>query len=81
LSQNLEQGVVDSELEVHGIENLRVIDASVFPIIPDCRIQNDVYMVAEKGADMIKSTYPDLYRQQSSLGDRLKETVKGARGL
>lgn len=43
-----EQGVVDSELRVFGVEKLRVIDASIFPVIPDCRIQNAVYMCAEK---------------------------------
>jgi choline dehydrogenase len=48
LSQNIGQGVVDSSLRVHGVKKLRIIDASVFPIIPDCRIQNVVYMVAEK---------------------------------
>ncbi|KAL9609996.1 MAG: hypothetical protein Q9167_005269 [Letrouitia subvulpina] len=48
LSQNIKQGVVDPELKVHGVGSLRVIDASVFPLIPDCRIQNVVYMVAEK---------------------------------
>jgi choline dehydrogenase len=54
LSKNIKQGVVDSGLRVHGVKNLRVIDASVFPIIPDCRIQNVVYMVAEK----VSSTRP-----------------------
>lgn len=61
LSKNIEQGVVDHHLKVHGVKNLRVIDASVFPVIPDCRIQNAVYMVAEKGADFIKAAHPDLY--------------------
>ncbi|KAF2101034.1 glucose-methanol-choline oxidoreductase [Rhizodiscina lignyota] len=61
LSKNIQQGVVDAGLNVHGVKGLRVIDASVFPVIPDCRIQNDVYMVAEKGADIIKSAYPNLY--------------------
>jgi len=61
LSKNIDQGVVDSKLKVHGVQGLRVIDASVFPVIPDCRIQNDVYMVAEKGADFIKAEYPNLY--------------------
>ncbi|RAH73861.1 GMC family oxidoreductase [Aspergillus aculeatinus CBS 121060] len=62
LSQSIEQGVVDSELRVHGVKRLRVIDASIIPIIPDCRIQNAVYMIGEKGADMVKAAYPDLYQ-------------------
>lgn len=62
LSKNINQGAVDPELKVHGIKNLRVIDASIMPIIPDCRIQNSVYMIGEKGADMIKASHKDLYR-------------------
>ncbi|CAG9952879.1 unnamed protein product [Clonostachys rosea f. rosea IK726] len=62
LSKNIQQGVVDPSLKVHGIKNLRVIDASVIPVIPDCRIQNSVYMVAEKGSDAIKRDHADLYR-------------------
>ncbi|KAJ5716016.1 uncharacterized protein N7483_013197 [Penicillium malachiteum] len=61
LSKNIEQGVVDPSLKVHGIKSLRVIDASVIPVIPDCRIQNSVYMIAEKGADAIKQDHGDLY--------------------
>lgn len=61
LSQSIDQGVVDPQLKVHGINNLRVIDASIIPIIPDCRIQNSVYAVGEKGADMIKAVHKDLY--------------------
>ncbi|RSL40950.1 hypothetical protein CEP54_015966 [Fusarium duplospermum] len=61
LSKNIDQGVVDPKLKVHGISKLRVIDASVMPVIPDCRIQNSVYMVGEKGADMIKAEHRDLY--------------------
>lgn len=61
LSKSVEQGVVDPSLKVHGVKNLRVIDASVIPVIPDCRIQNSVYMVGEKGADMIKAAHKDLY--------------------
>jgi choline dehydrogenase len=48
MSKKIEDGVVNSQLKVHGIQRLRIIDASVFPVIPDCRIQNAVYMVAEK---------------------------------
>ncbi|KAA8912603.1 hypothetical protein TRICI_003441 [Trichomonascus ciferrii] len=62
LSKSIEQGVVDPGLRVHGIKNLRVIDASVIPEIPDCRIQNSVYMIGEKGADLIKADHKDLYK-------------------
>ncbi|KAL6860925.1 GMC oxidoreductase [Trichoderma novae-zelandiae] len=61
LSKSIEQGVVDPALKVHGVKKLRVIDASVMPVIPDCRIQNSVYMVGEKGADLIKAEHKDLY--------------------
>lgn len=62
LSKNIEEGVVDPQLKVHGVQNLRVIDASNIPVIPDCRIQNSVYMIGEKGADMIKADHKDLYK-------------------
>jgi choline dehydrogenase-like flavoprotein len=62
LSKSIQQGVVDHNLKVHGVKNLRVIDASVIPVIPDCRIQNSVYMVGEKGADAIKRDHADFYK-------------------
>jgi choline dehydrogenase len=62
LSKNIDQGVVDPKLKVHGIKNLRVIDASIMPVIPDCRIQNSVYMIGEKGADLIKADHKDLFK-------------------
>ncbi|KAJ0423160.1 oxidoreductase [Aspergillus carlsbadensis] len=65
LSKSIHQGVVDEKLRVHGIRNLRVADASVIPVIPDCRIQNSVYMVGEKGADIIKAAYKDLYEAKN----------------
>lgn len=61
LSKDIQQGVVDPALRVHGVTGLRVIDASVIPEIPDCRIQNSVYMIGEKGADLIKAAHKDLY--------------------
>jgi choline dehydrogenase len=61
LSKNIDQGVVNPKLKVHGIKNLRVIDASITPIIPDYRIRNSVYMIGEKGADLIKADHRDLF--------------------
>lgn len=46
-------GVVDDQLRVHGTRNLRVVDASVFPLEPQGNIQATLYAVAEKGADLI----------------------------
>ncbi len=45
--------VVDSRLRVHGVERLRVIDASIFPNITSGNINAPTVMVAEKGAAMI----------------------------
>jgi hypothetical protein len=47
-------GVVDDELRVHGIRNLRVCDTSVFPRIVSVHTMAPVVAVAEKCADMIK---------------------------
>ena len=45
--------VVDPELRVHGVEGLRVIDASVMPTVPGANTNAAAIMIGEKGADMI----------------------------
>jgi choline dehydrogenase len=47
-------GVVDSKLKVYDVENLRIVDASVFPLLPRANMQSLVYAVAERAADWIK---------------------------
>ncbi|KAG8163245.1 hypothetical protein KVR01_006542 [Diaporthe batatas] len=47
-------GVVDTRLRVYGVGNLRVVDASIFPLEPAGNIQSTVYAVAERAADIIR---------------------------
>ncbi|GAW25109.1 putative GMC oxidoreductase [Rosellinia necatrix] len=47
-------GVVDTNLRVYGTRNLRVVDASILPLIPGGHIQSAIYAIAEKAADIIK---------------------------
>ncbi|KAJ5949686.1 glucose-methanol-choline (gmc) oxidoreductase [Penicillium verhagenii] len=47
-------GVVDQSLRVYGAANLRVVDASIFPLIPHANPLSTVYAVAEKAGELIK---------------------------
>ena len=54
-----ESSVVDpSSMRVHGVEGLRIVDASVFPYVPNGNIYAPVMMVAEKAADLIRGNTP-----------------------
>ena len=46
--------VVDPELRVHGLNNIRVIDSSIFPTIPNGNLNAPTMMVAERGADIVR---------------------------
>lgn len=46
-------GVVDEKFRVYGVQGLRVIDASVFPLLVRGNLQSLVYAVAERGAEFI----------------------------
>lgn len=50
--------VVDLELKVHGLENLRVCDSSVMPRVPSCNTNAPTIMIGEKGSDIIRGYDP-----------------------
>ena len=45
--------VVDGHLRVHGVDALRIVDASVFPDIPGFFIASSVYLLSERASDLI----------------------------
>ena len=53
MSSNKNIAVVDSNLKVHGIESLRVVDASVFPNITSANTNAPTIMLAHKAAKII----------------------------
>ncbi|MDP9095303.1 MAG: GMC family oxidoreductase N-terminal domain-containing protein [Pseudomonadota bacterium] len=47
--------VVDDELRVHGMQGLRVIDASIMPSMPSANTYATTMMIAERGADLVRA--------------------------
>jgi len=45
--------VVDENLRIHGLQNMRVVDASVIPEIPSANLNAPTLMIAEKASDII----------------------------
>jgi len=67
--------VVDDQLRVHGLESLRIADASIMPTVPSANTSAAVFMIAEKAADMILGRRP-LPATHSGPSDLVQRPAK-----
>lgn len=76
---NDEMAVVDAEGRVHGMQNLRVVDASIMPQITTGNLNAPTVMIAEKMADLIRGKAPlalstaEYYQLQREKAEALAE--------
>jgi choline dehydrogenase len=54
------EAVVNDQLLVHGLKGLRVVDASVMPVVPSCNTQAPTFMIAEFAANLILAQESEL---------------------
>ncbi len=67
------EAVVDSRLRVHGVENLRVIDASIMPNIVSGNTNAPTIMIGERGVDFILQDHPGDKIAQAKQSQRHQE--------
>jgi choline dehydrogenase-like flavoprotein len=72
--------VIDSRFRVHGVKNLRIVDASVFPRIPGYFILAPIFMVSEKAADTLledatTSVYPATFESAETAAIHKRREV------
>jgi choline dehydrogenase len=64
------EAVVDSELRVHGVERLRIVDASIMPTVPGGNTNAPTMMIAEKAADLILGRHSHAEAPAVAVGVR-----------
>ncbi|CAH0550710.1 unnamed protein product [Brassicogethes aeneus] len=69
--------VVDPELRVYGIKNLRVIDSSIMPVTPRANTNTATIMIAEKGSDFIKIKWNNegVHNKHGDQGQSIDESL------
>ncbi|KAG1707890.1 hypothetical protein DVH05_024541 [Phytophthora capsici] len=65
MAKTEEEGVVDSHLRVFGIQNLRVADASIIPLIPNGNVHSSVVMVANRAAQLLREDEAEHRRRRA----------------
>jgi choline dehydrogenase-like flavoprotein len=50
-------GVVDPTLKVYGVKSLRIVDASIMPVLPSGHLQTLVYGIAERAAKIVDAQW------------------------
>ncbi|MDC6485563.1 choline dehydrogenase [Luminiphilus sp.] len=79
--------VVDPQCRVRGLQGLRVVDSSIFPIIPNGNLNAPTIMVAERAADLIRGKTPERqearvweapdWQTQQRMGQPLRPVLVG----
>ena len=69
--------VVDDQLRAHGLQGLRIADASIMPAVPSANTSAAVFMIAEKASDMILSG-PPASAQHVDVAVRQSRTLVNA---
>lgn len=71
--------VVDSKLKVHGLSNVRIMDASAMPVLVSGNTHATIVMMAERGVDFIKEKWlnPDLGSRFGSNSEEVTQRTPG----